>query len=185
MLSWSHHPEPPPYPVSGCYRNQLPSIVSQKLEQTEAGNQTCFHGASGRSDFGYSGSVWQMAHQTAGGFVVTLGCPSEVSTVLCRGCQLGVAPAGNISISLQSRDPTTSHGWFYTPSACPACLSMPFEIFPQEILNNLQFWQVLGFLCSLLMHGLFSPPDDQHVPSELTSPSCHFLLKHFRFSFSF
>lgn len=172
MLSWSHHPESPPCPVSGCYRNQLRSIDPQNLEQTEAGNQTHCHGASGRSDFGYSGTIWQLTHQTAGGFVVNLGCTAEVSTALCRGCQLGVGRAGYISISLESWDPTTSHGWFYTPSACPACLSTSFESFPQEILSNLQFWWVLGFLCSLLMHGLFSPPHDQHGPWELTSHFC-------------
>lgn len=172
MLSWSHHPESSPCPVSDCYRNQLHSVVSQKWEQTETRNLTCCQGASGRSDFGYSGTIWQMAHQTAGGFVGSLGCTSEVSTVLCRGCQLSVGPAGYISIALKSWDSATSHGWFYSPSACPACLSISFEIFPQEILNKLQFWWVSGLLCSLLMHSFFSPPDDQHVPWELTSPFC-------------
>lgn len=96
-----------------------------------------------------------MAHQAAGGLWLILavhlkpaqsfaGAASSVGTSRVR---LHLAPVTN---------PTTSHGWFYTPSACPACLSMSFEIFPQEILNNLQFWSVLEFLCSLLKDGLFS-----------------------------
>lgn len=106
-----------------------------------------------------------MAQKTAGGFVVNLGCTSEVSTVLCRGCQLSVGPGGCIFIALELWDPTISHGFFYTPSACPACLSMSFEIFPQEILNSLHFcefqdfyapcWCVVSFLLQVTFSSTF------------------------------
>lgn len=138
MLSWSHHPEPPPYPVPGCYRNQLHSIDSQKLEQTEAGNQTCFHEASGRSDFGYSGTIWQMAHWTAGALWLILAVHLKSAQAL-QGLP---ARCGTSRIHLHHTPVTRSNHlpWVvYTPSACPACVSMSFEICPQEILNNLQF----------------------------------------------
>lgn len=168
MLSWSHYPESPPYPVSGCYRNQLHSF--SKAGTNWHWKSDLVSGLQVDLILVTQGLFGKWPNQTAGCFVVNLGCASEVSTALCRVCQLTVGPAGYISIALESWDPATAHGCFYTPSARPACLSMSFEIFPQEILNNLQFWWVLGFLCSLLMHGLFSPPDDQHIPWEFTSP---------------
>lgn len=64
--------QPPPYPTSGCCRNQLHSIAPEKLRQAKTGSLTSSQGASGRSDFGYSGTIWQVAHQTAGALWLTL-----------------------------------------------------------------------------------------------------------------